>query len=97
MYGDGQLVSEYYLESKPSVLNNGTIKVDNEIPDAELIKFFGAEEVVVPLQDTKVTTPSGNLKLKDGNEYPISDINAQLLEKIGYTPKEIGKLLKAIC
>ena len=97
LYGDGQLVSEYYLESKPSVLNNGTIQIDNEIPDAELIKFFGAEEVVVPLQEAKVTTPSGNLKLKDGNEYPISDINAQLLEKIGYTPKEIGKLLKAIC
>ena len=46
---------------------------------------------------TKVSTPSGKLKLRDGNEYAISDINAQLLEKIGYTPKEIGKLLKAIC
>jgi hypothetical protein len=97
LYGDGQLASEYYLESKSSVLNNGTIQIDNEIPDAKLIKFFGAEEVVVPLQEAKITTPSGNLKLKDGNEYPISDINAQLLEKIGYTPKEIGKLLKAIC
>ena len=97
LYGDGQLASEYYLESKPSVLNNGTVQVDNEIPDANLIKFFGVEEVVVPSQTAKVSTPSGNLKLKDGNEYPISDINAQLLEKIGYTPNEIGKLLKAIC
>jgi len=101
LYGDGQLVSEYYLDSRPSVLNNGTIKVDNEIPDANLIKFFGpttvAEETVVPSPATKVSTPSGKLKLRDGNEYAISDINAQLLEKIGYTPKEIGKLLKAIC
>lgn len=260
LYGDGQLVSEYYLESKPSVLNNGTVKVSSELSDAELIKFFGpkvvAEETVVPsptveqigsdtkiniyagtgenadlsnfavrpfeymgvrfstvegafqamklmvssmknpdgmlskegadlfqklttatgaqakalgrqvkgldtkewdanssrimkelllesfkqnpaarerllatenatlthTQDTtkwgkefpkllmevreelkesqpksKVSTPSGKLKLRDGNEYAISDINAQLLEKIGYTPKEIGKLLKAIC
>jgi hypothetical protein len=41
LYGDGQLVSEYYLDSRPSVINNGTVKVDNEISDADLIKFFG--------------------------------------------------------
>jgi hypothetical protein len=42
-------------------------------------------------------TASGKLKLKDGKEYLISDINAELLQSIGYKPKEIGKLLKSIC
>ena len=45
----------------------------------------------------KISTPSGKLKLKDGKEYNISEINASLLESIGYKPKEIGKILKSIC
>ena len=101
LYGDGQLVSEYYLDNRPSVIKNGTVQIDNEISDADLIKFFGPAlapvETVLPSQTAKVSTPSGKLKLRDGNEYAIADINANLLEKIGYTPKEIGKLLKAIC
>jgi alkylated DNA repair dioxygenase AlkB len=35
--------------------------------------------------------------LKDGKDYNKSDINSALLESIGYTPKEIGKILKQIC
>ena len=83
------------------MIKNGTVQIDNEISDADLIKFFGPAlapvETVLPSQTAKVSTPSGKLKLRDGNEYAIADINANLLEKIGYTPKEIGKLLKAIC
>jgi hypothetical protein len=37
------------------------------------------------------------LKLMDGNAYPISQINSQLLESIGYTPLQIGNILKSIC
>jgi predicted NAD-dependent protein-ADP-ribosyltransferase YbiA (DUF1768 family) len=47
--------------------------------------------------NVKISTPSGKLKLKDGNEYLISDINSELLKSIGYKPTEIGKLLKSIC
>jgi len=94
LYGDGQLASEYYLESKPSVINNGTVKVDNEISDANLIKFFGAkvvaEEEIVPSQDNTI-------ELKDGVKYSSADVNAEMLEKMGYTPAEIGNILKAIC
>ena len=94
LYGDGQLVSEYYLDSRPSVLNNGTIKVDNEIPDANLIKFFGPE---VAAEETVVPSQAKTIKLKDDVHYPITDINADMLEKMGYTPTEIGKILKSIC
>ena len=106
LYGDGALVSEYYTDGRKSVIDNNTVKIDTEIPDADLIRFFAPriETKAVPLEEkpaeptsTKITTPSGKLKLKDGKEYLISDINAALLEKIGYKPKEIGKLLKSIC
>lgn len=37
------------------------------------------------------------LKLMDGNSYPISQINSELLQSIGYTPLQIGSILKTIC
>jgi hypothetical protein len=36
-------------------------------------------------------------KLMDGKSYPISEINSQLLESMGYTPLQIGNILKTIC
>ena len=49
LLGDGNIVSEYYLDGRKSVLNNGTIKIDQEIPDGKIIEYFGgdiAEELV---------------------------------------------------
>jgi len=39
--GDGKLVSEYYTDSRKSVLNNGTEKIENEISDDEIRTYFG--------------------------------------------------------
>jgi hypothetical protein len=51
LLGDGNLVSEYYLDGRKSILNNGTVKVENEIPDSNIIAFYGGEisEEVVSL------------------------------------------------
>ena len=40
LLGDGAFASEYYNVNKPSVFNNGTKKIDNEIPDADIINHF---------------------------------------------------------
>lgn len=37
------------------------------------------------------------ITLKDGKEYNKTDVNSNMLEAMGYTPKEIGKILKSIC
>ena len=37
------------------------------------------------------------ITLKDGKTYNKSEINSGMLETMGYTPKEIGKILKSIC
>lgn len=69
LLGDGNLVSEYYLDGRPSVLNNGTIKLDQEIPNAIIIDYFGgdiaeeivslpADEIVALLSDNAVTENS---------------------------------------
>jgi hypothetical protein len=37
------------------------------------------------------------ITLKDGNKYNKTDVNSNMLEAMGYTPKEIGRILKSIC
>jgi hypothetical protein len=43
LHGDGVLGSEYYLDFQPSVLDNGTVKIANEIPDSDIINYFAPE------------------------------------------------------
>jgi hypothetical protein len=55
LYGDGRLVSEYYTDSRKSVLNNGTEKIENEISDDNIRQYFnelGAQNTV-PSQSTE--------------------------------------------
>jgi hypothetical protein len=55
-------------------------------------------ELVQPTQSSEaMTTPSGKIRLNDGNSYSASDINSVMLEAMGYKPKEIGTILKSIC
>ena len=60
LLGDGNLVSEYYLDGRQSVLNNGTVKIENEIPDSVIIDYFGGEvtEEVVSLPTETPEAPS---------------------------------------
>ena len=65
LYGDGALASEYYLDFQPSVLDNGTVKIANEIPDSDILNYFApkqaAEELAVANFDT-LTELSGERK-----------------------------------
>jgi hypothetical protein len=47
LYGDGDLTNEYYLDFRPSVLNNGTVKVNEEIPDEDIIRHYLDKNLVV--------------------------------------------------
>jgi hypothetical protein len=48
-------------------------------------------------QIAKESVPLDVITLKDGSTYNRADVNATMLEKIGYTPEEIGEILKSIC
>jgi hypothetical protein len=43
LLGDGAFASEYYTVNKPSVFNNGTKQIDNEIPNADIINYFAPQ------------------------------------------------------
>jgi hypothetical protein len=41
--GDGQYGVEHYTDNRKSVINNGTIKMNNELSNEDLINYYGGE------------------------------------------------------
>lgn len=71
LWGDGQYAAEMYTDARQSVFNNGTIKVNNEIPDANIIEYFRpkTEEENVPSQsEKKDIIPEGLPAIEDNNQ-----------------------------
>ena len=70
LWGDGQYATEMYNDTRRSIFNNGTVKVENEIPDEKIINYFaGINEEAVPLQDTaEQIAPEGLPPIKDNNQ-----------------------------
>ncbi len=73
LYGDGALGSEYYLDFKKSVLDNGTVKIDNEIPDADIINYF-APKLVSSIVVKKATSAISNIEVV--SRYTDADVKA---------------------
>jgi hypothetical protein len=86
LLGDGNIVSEYYLDGRPSVLNNGTIKIDQEISDAKIIEYFGGditEEIVsLPTADVVEATLTNEEEItpEEKLEFEIIDVTRQIEE-----------------
>jgi hypothetical protein len=54
------------------------------------------KNVILP-KDFEVRDTKGQITLKNGKTYDYSKINSRMLEVIGYSPEEIGNILKSIC
>jgi hypothetical protein len=97
LLGDGNLVSEYYLDARKSVLNNGTIKIDKELSDAEIIEYFGgdvAEEVVPLPTEEEVVEPTEEIAdeieytAEETLQFEINDL-VQRIEELGYVQEDL--------
>jgi hypothetical protein len=95
-WGARERAQEFYDVEKPSQIDNGFIKVNNVAADERIINIFTGGGVTAT--QAKAQAPKeGEMELKNGKIYPYSKINSKMLEVIGYTPEEIGKILKSIC
>jgi hypothetical protein len=72
LVGDGQLATEYSVFPKQSVINNNTVKVEMEIPDEDIIRYFVEQ---VPVQQPIVYerekigfTESNTIKIVTGKK-----------------------------
>ena len=52
LYGDGALFSEYKLDYTPSEIDNGTMKVKQELNDIDIIEYYGGRVVAAPTIQT---------------------------------------------
>jgi len=102
LLGDGNLVSEYYLDGRKSVLNNGTVKVENEIPDSDIIDYYGGEisEEVVSLPEEEIVAPVETIseEVKPGEQLTLFEQMFGRVETFDtiedFTPERKEEILK---
>lgn len=71
LYGDGQYASEYYDSFRESVIDNGTVKVEQEILDESIIDYYGGDLEVSDdtIQDEPFKMLPANVKkIKEGTK-----------------------------
>lgn len=78
LWGDGIFASEYYLTPKPSVLDNGTAKINQEIPDSDIIKYYSPSSIIETSIISDINDAIFEAKNK-GREIvkPVSEVNIQ--------------------
>jgi hypothetical protein len=118
-WGDSFRAQEFYGKtfpdqplstvSRPSVLDNGFMKVAREVEDSEIeLTLLGQEVVSAEVTPTETAPAPAKVVeqpqerstkervLKDGKSYNLSDINLDMLIKMGYADTEIGQVLKEV-
>jgi hypothetical protein len=83
-------------------LGTGLAKLKEKAPQTyaylkqRLLQEFGFNNDEGTLSTT-ISSKKGYTQLKDGVVYKNDLIKSDMLEKMGYTPQEIGNILKNIC
>jgi hypothetical protein len=86
----GRLVSDGRYKSIDEAIVNFQKKINN-IKSTEVLKKVQEATKIF------VGDPQETLTLQDGRAYTKLEIDGKLLKKLGYTPEEIGNILKEIC
>jgi hypothetical protein len=83
------------------ITNIGSSTIDKAIAMfQQSVNNITNTEVLKKIQDISnlfVGDPQETLTLQDGKAYTKLEIDGKLLKKLGYTPEEIGNILKEIC
>jgi hypothetical protein len=99
-WGDSFRANEFYETDHKSIFDNGFMQVKdvdnnviiNKFLEKAVKKTAPKEGLVKPAQVESIYT----IRLKSG-VYNKSDVNSEMLEKMGYSPEAIGKILKSTC
>ena len=102
-WGDSFRANEFYSTARKSKIDNGFIKV-KEVSPSDIIAYFIGREGLAKTENentpqpvsTSVDETSDLINIK-GREYEKAAVNEKLLSSLGFTPIEIGKILKSLC
>jgi len=87
LYGDSPRTVEHHSDFLPSPINNGTIKITTEIPDGDIIEYYGGKPGAI---DTLVKAP-GEAILIGEEPKVLRSAQASTIER-EYTPENITSL-----
>ena len=78
VYGDGSRAVEYNTNFTPSVINNGSMKIEEETNDRDIVNFFAPQiqPEVVPLPTEKVTTSTSNKVVANVPQNKVSGVES---------------------
>jgi len=95
LYGDGNLTTEYYTDFRPSVINNGTITINEEIPDEDIIRYYLDKKQVVLKENNVSLPPQGtqSIPVQPDVEFAI-DGNIYYMKPNGNITYSNGSLVK---
>jgi len=83
---------EYTFQDKKYTMQGAT---SPERSNNYVARYFGAQAAETPVEIEPVSQKT--MKLKDGVTYAFPAINAKMLEEMGYTPEEAGKIITLTC
>ena len=69
----------------------------NELIDKAFLEGLKLAQQALLKEDKTLKSSSSTVVLRDGKTYNVSDVSGEMLKKMGYSPIEIGKVLKQIC
>jgi len=99
---DGSVYKTQWAVEAGGLLASDRFKsIDEALADFQKkVNSIKTTEVLKKIQDAAkifVGDPQETLTLQDGRAYTKLEIDGKLLKKLGYTPEEIGNILKEIC
>jgi hypothetical protein len=90
--------SGWTVEASGLLASDRFKSIDEALADFQRkVNSIKSAEILKKVQDAAkifIGDPQETLTLQDGRAYTKSEIDGKLLKKLGYTPEEIGKILK---
>jgi hypothetical protein len=98
--GDSFRANEFYAYAKQSIIDNGMMKVSNEVMDAQVVAVFQSTKPVPsssPSSNVLFTKEKDKYRLADGKLYDADQINAEMLIAMGYSEQRAGQIINIKC
>jgi hypothetical protein len=100
--GDSFRANEFYTSAKQSIIDNGMMKVENEVMDAQVVAAFEAETPTSKYNKVETgpltITVKGDRITVNNRTFVASLITYETLtSRFGYTDKQAGEIINAKC
>ena len=99
--GDSFRANEFYTSAKESIIDNGMMKVSNEVMDAQVVAAFEAAKPTSKYNKVETgpltITVKGDRVTVNNRTFAASMITSEKLITAGYTPEQASEIINVKC